>query len=847
VLTNAWGSAGTANDLLGLSQVLLPPYLDQGVPTATLSYAASPATPCSPDLTGPYLLQGAGATAVQRFMLTSSSAALRTYNLTCTGSDCTSWHTAQAASAAPFVTFNITYNELPPHAPFSDQGAFSPSCTRVTFARSPGVWCAASDATQCGAPPPVPLEGWQWAPAAVLRWGGPAASETRMAFEANAVLQRLRLTPPPNAPLPALQLQLTPAFRAYPGSMGWTAQFPMSTVGYACQLTPGAGGGGGVMACDASASGACAAWVLSGAQGLPAAPTWDLKPGSCVATLALPSLPAGGVPAVLSLALVVGANAKEVAAAAAALAGSASAWEATWTAAEDAWQARWEDAFSPKGLSARSGSGSSGGHFSGSLPVLQLEATAAGAALERMYYMACHAILAAERTNLPLLFPRVYTTATGNAFAGNSIGGTMQFAWDQTFYATLFALLDPAAAAADLAAWIGQPISAHFGIELDNLRAGGYFYAFNALSLYRAFSAYLRVTGDARTPFAASARAYMATLADFWLPFAPPNSTLADYSGNPDNYLECVFSYRHVTAGLQGGNAYMALDQAAQLGAAGNSSGAAALAARARAIAAETLEAAYISATTTGRTNGSAPGDIGGWWRTVDTRGRGRESAEVRHCVDFAYAAMGFSNPRFGAPLLNASVAAQMGDFFARQLAAPRSGWMRALSLLDAAAPVSRPDHGTTGAYDAWPAMCADALAGLAGGFGAATPFLVAVAGAAGEGPYGQAHGLSNSNSSDDGSVFKTADGWTRYTANNGAAFGESLLVTWFGFSPGYYSGGSAEEGGGGYPLPSPLLPGADRGLRGSLHCIQGPGSAGYTTATLTSEGVEYSPWSQTC
>ncbi len=54
-----------------------------------------------------------------------------------------------------------------------------------------------------------------------------------------------------------------------------------------------------------------------------------------------------------------------------------------------------------------------------------------------------------------------------------------------------------------------------------------------------------------------------------------------------------------------------------------------------------------------------------------------------------------------------------------------------------------------------------------------------------------------------------------------------------------------------------PLLPGtdrglrgslhcrADRGLRGSLHCIQWPGSAGYTTATLviTSAGLENSAW----
>ena len=380
-----------------------------------------------------------------------------------------------------------------------------------------------------------------------------------------------------------------------------------------------------------------------------------------------------------------------------------------------------------------------------------MEPTAAGAALQRMYYMSCYAILSQERTNLPALAPRVYLTATGNAYSGYGIGGTMQFAWDQTFYGTLMALLDPVAAAADLAAWIGQPIASHFGLELDNMAAGGYFYAFNALSLFRSFSTYLRATGEVSTPFALAARAYMGVLGDFYLPYAAPNSTLADYSGDPNNYLECIPTYRHATAGLQGGNAFMALDLAALCEAVGNSSCAAALRARASATAAETLAAAYV-ASTTGKRGGSGPGDVGGWWRVVDVRGGGKESAEVRHVVDFAYAALGFANPRFGAPsaMLNASVGAQMVSFFQQQLAA--GGWVRALALLDGAAPSSRPDHGSTGAYDAWPALSADALVGLSGSFAAATPFLVAMAGAADEGPWGQAHAISPV----DGSIFKT-------------------------------------------------------------------------------------------
>ena len=37
--------------------------------------------------------------------------------------------------------------------------------------------------------------------------------------------------------------------------------------------------------------------------------------------------------------------------------------------------------------------------------------------------------------------------------------------------------------------------------------------------------------------------------------------------------------------------------------------------------------------------------------------------------------------------------------------------WMRALSMTDSEAPVPRPDHGTLGAYAAWPALTAQTFA----------------------------------------------------------------------------------------------------------------------------------------
>jgi len=813
-ISNFWGSVGSeTTDVLSLSQLLLPPFLDVGVPTArvTAGSARAPPAQCTPDTQGPFGLDGTPAT-TETFSLRSATAALRTYDVRCTTPDCTSWTTATATVAAPFnASIDIVFDELPPHAPFSDHGTFSASCATIRWAKSGGAWSARGG---------NPVEGWQWTPTGLLRWGGAASSETRMLFEGNGVLQRLTLRAGDAAPLVNASVELTGAMSAHPRALGWTTAFSHSTAGHACSLVAlGAARAPGLLSCD-GASAACAVWVVAAAEGAPF--EWSL-PRRDTAAAVFGAIPPGGAVTV-SLALVVAADAAAALALAAGLA-DGGGFAAAWDGFADGWESRWADAFAPK--SAARGAGAGAGHFSGSLPVLDFEATSGGAALERLYYVSVFTVLAHERTNLPLLYPRAYVTGTGNQYAGYAIGGTMQFAWDQSFYPTLQALLDPAAARADLAAWIGQPISKFFGIELDDMRMGGDFYAFNAVSLFRAFSAYARVTND--TAFLASgAAAYLETLADFYLPFARPGSTLADYSGDANNYLECVPSYAHATAGLQGGNALMALDLAELRAAQGNASGAAALRARAAAIAAETVDRMFVSRTA-GAANGSAPGDVGGWWRVIDTSAGGKGTAEVRHVIDFNYAAMGLCSPRWPAACaLNASVAAQMADFAARQLVVPGGAWMRALSPLDAAAPIARPDHGSTGAYDAWPALAFDALTALGGGFAASLPFLEAVAASAREGPFGQAKAIGP----DGASVFKTSDGWTRYLANNGGAFAESIVTRVFGFDPawGGPSGGAR-----------PLLPGAPRGVRGTLSCVRDAGG-GYFTATLDESGVVYAP-----
>ena len=145
---------------------------------------------------------------------------------------------------------------------------------------------------------------------------------------------------------------------------------------------------------------------------------------------------------------------------------------------------------------------------------------------------------------------------------------------------------------------------------------------------------------------------------------------------------------------------------------------------------------------------------------------------------------------------------------------------------------MSRPDHGTTGSYDAWPALLFEALTALEGGFAGSLPFLLCVAGVAEEGPLGQAHELSGADAS--GPPFKTTSGWTRALANNGAAFAEAVLRTVFGYDPPW-------GGGGGAAGLQPAFAGLRRwGLEGSqLLGIRAPGG-GYVDATLTEEGVSF-------
>ena len=350
-----------------------------------------------------------------------------------------------------------------------------------------------------------------------------------MLFEGNGVLQRVTLSAGA-APLEGYSLELTGAVERVAG-MSWITRPAGRTSGYAAQLVAvGPLSQPALLTCREDTNATCAAWVVAGASAAVGATL-----SGATATLSWQAI-APGAALELQLALVVGATPEAALSLAAALA-AAGGFAREWDAFADGWEQRWQDAFTPKAAG-----GGGGGHFSGSLPVLALDESPAGAAISRLYYMGALAILQAERTNLPLVAPRVYVTGTGNELCGIAVGGTEQWAWDQTFYGQLQALLDPVATRADLRMWVGQPIDALTGVTLGDMSIQGGWYAFNAVSLYRTYSTYLRTTGDAAFLGATGTGAgstnetvdeMLDVLADNFLRFTRQGSTLADYDASP--------------------------------------------------------------------------------------------------------------------------------------------------------------------------------------------------------------------------------------------------------------------------------------------------------------------------
>lgn len=157
------------------------------------------------------------------------------------------------------------------------------------------------------------------------------------------------------------------------------------------------------------------------------------------------------------------ANASALASAAAT---STAVFEHSWAECHRKWEARWQSAFDP-----------ADGFFSGSVPTLELDGmeneNTSAAGVARVYYASVLSILSQMRTNLPLMYDKVWPTSQGSNEAlrkgGVVIGGAITYFWDEALSSLLLALLEPHGRPPTFDAWFTADLKGkkHNWFDLD--------------------------------------------------------------------------------------------------------------------------------------------------------------------------------------------------------------------------------------------------------------------------------------------------------------------------------------------------------------------------------------------
>ena len=413
----------------------------------------------------------------------------------------------------------------------------------------------------------------------------------------------------------------------------------------------------------------------------------------------------------------------------------ASGFEATFAAAKSGWEKRYAQAFIPRN-----------GFYSGNLPIL----TTTDERLRRVYYMGILSRLQMLRTNLPIQ-PRVIVTAAPQWAV------TLTYFWDNTLF--LMSMLDPEMMKVQLKRWLTMDISRCYAQDCISGAPRGPWYAANNLSVFGMLQGHLRVTGDYgmldEKAGEKTVLEHLKELATGWKRLVPKDQELADY-GDPTHLLECDPVYIHAVASLNAANVGMMRMLAELLEMRGDSRGGEELRADAKSLAAAVLKL-YV------------PGE--GVWNCALPDGR---LIKARHVYDFATIA------KWMAEDLSPSMRREMVAFVERELIT--EGWMRAMSLQDAAAPESdRPDHGPMGAYDEWPALTLQGFCKLGYGEKAFDPFY-RFEKVTHEGPYAQSHEILGRNWDDP--VRVALRGYEATHTMIGSTFTELIVGSFLGFQP---------------------------------------------------------------
>jgi Concanavalin A-like lectin/glucanases superfamily len=532
----------------------------------------------------------------------------------------------------------------------------------------------------------------RWYPYQVLRqaqFGGfTLQSAIRMGFEQETVLIAVEImNDSPEPAQAAIEIELSGYLRQYPATAGtwqWAVPRPGPTF---TEWTGQVTGNGQALLVSDSASPAVAAFAFAGQpDSLTAADNsgsalWDLRLGPREQRT-------------IGLVMATGTSADAVLAAAL---GISQDFTGQFAAAQAGWEQRFADAFTPGNP-----------HFSGNLPVL----ATSDRQLSLLYYASVASLLALERTSYPA-FPRVYTSA------GPQWGVTLTYFWDTSLFSPVLVMLDPEMVRAQVLQWLTLGI--YDGYATDGLSGAlvGPWYSANDLSIFTLLLDYVNLTGDMaflnEQAGGMTVLAHMQAIALHWQQLEVASTGLADYGGE-SNLLEEVPNYVNQVPSLNGANVWMMRQAATLLQLQGQGSEAAQLLQLAQQQAGLVL-GLYV--------------DGQGIWQTVHDNGT---KVPVAHVYDFD------TIGRLMTGDLSQDMRSEMAAFVTGQLLA--GGWMRALSESDPDAPISlRPDHGSNGAYDTWPALAASAM-GRLGYPQQMISMLHTFSGVTAEGPFAQSHEL---------------------------------------------------------------------------------------------------------
>eukprot|EP00117_Sycon_ciliatum_P012894 scpid45499/ scgid13774/ len=669
-------------------------------------------------------------------------------------------------------------------------------------------------------------------------------TDTRMQFEANAVLWKIQLM---NSMASAavepfqLSLHLNGMVRKLSTVGTWVFPTPnqFSQFNYTVLIRPGSRG---VTAQDMAASTqtskpAAAAFVCLGTS-----PDITAQAGTVPqANFKIPGIPVN-TSIVVRVALVVADTTSDALTQLNSLDGSEAEFDSVFTAGADRWQDRWEAVFDSKQE-----------QFSGNLPTLSISSER-GADIERVYYTSILTVVTQARTNLPIVYKTVFVNGQGNlGWPDRGIGGATSWWWDESLTSMMLSLLEPAGRTPTLQAWLHSDPTAtgsnHYAMDCsppgtvsckfpshseqpshdkrtvmwrDGTESNEAspaspptgFYCYNLWALFMTISNHLRVNNDEEFLKSKAGSTNMtveealANVATFWKQYVIEGTSLVDFAWRMDGFSG---SYKHVMPGCsQGNNVWMMREMARLYDVQKRGIDAQSMRDYANRMSNDTIHYMYEKG--------------GGYFNLVyppEKSGGPLIAYEYRHLVDFFSVTFGLCGGGQSACDFDAypGMRKEMADWFRDETVtccwaratSPKTNCSRTWPLSSSSSwdtgnraaatdadewpgyktcDAGRPDHGTTGSYPSWPAFALEALCYLEDyNCSSAAQIMASFVSNTHEGPFGQATYAPQQTTppyapQNDLPSYKPTQGVTRYLGIEGGSFFDAVLRGFFGYHP---------------------------------------------------------------